>query len=275
MRWCAWQIFAVTVLSASCASVDPDLPCVATAEAVDCPHHSDVLHVGVFGRSVFWKTPTASPPDAGWPAAIVFQGSFFAASTMWHGDSLGDSFGLRFQTETLQSLVEAGFVVITPEAAAAGTTFWQTNVPPFSTDWEHSDDNALMLAVFSSIEAGAFGPIDTARLYATGISSGGYMTSRMAVSYPGRFRALAICAGSYATCAGPICDVPAVLSSDHPPTLFLHGEDDVVVPIGTMSAYRDALSAAGIETDSLVDAKTGHQWLPEAPVRIRDFFVAH
>ena len=45
-------------------------------------------------------------------------------------------------------------------------------------------------------EARAVGPLDPSRLLAIGVSSGGYMTSRMAVSYPGKFRALAIAAGA-------------------------------------------------------------------------------
>ena len=87
---------------------------------------------------------------------------------------------------------------------------------------------------------GLFGHLNYKRKYATGISSGGYMTSRMAVSYGGEFRSLVVAAGSYATCAGPICIVPR-LPNDHPPTLHLHGGSDLIVPPFTMEMYYDAL----------------------------------
>lgn len=98
------------------------------------------------------------------------------------------------------------------------------------------------------------------------------MTSRMAVSYPGRFRALAIAAGSYASCAGPICNIPLPLPSGHPPTLFLHGEKDSIVPIATMTRYRDGLDAIDVTTQTVTNPGKGHEWIPEAPAAVRDFF---
>jgi len=115
---------------------------------------------------------------------------------------------------------------------------------------------------------GMFGYLDYKRKFATGISSGGYMTSRMAVSYAGsfifsflffkkkknshfnslllnillgEFLSLAVAAGSYATCAGPLCVVPN-LPLNHPPTLFLHGGLDPIVPQFTMETYADKLT---------------------------------
>jgi poly(3-hydroxybutyrate) depolymerase len=115
----------------------------------------------------------------------------------------------------------------------------------------------------------------TPRLYATGISSGGYMTSRMAVSYAGMFRALAIASASYATCLGAVCSVPSVLPGDHPPTLFLHGTIDTIVPIETMRPYHERLEAQGIATDVDEDPTAGHQWLDDSPERITAWFEAH
>jgi len=79
-----------------------------------------------------------------------------------------------------------------------------------------------MLAILSEINNpnGIFGHLNNKNKFATGISSGGCMTSRMAVSYEGEFRALAIAAGSYATCGGILCVIPIFLPRDHPPTLF-------------------------------------------------------
>jgi predicted esterase len=101
------------------------------------------------------------------------------------------------------------------------------------------------------------------------------MTSRMAVSYPGKFRALAIESGSYATCLGPICTIPTPLPSDHPPTLFLQGGDDPIVPISTAQAYYQDLMAQGIDTRFVEDATAGHQWLSVAPQEVTRWFTTH
>src|SRR5262249_52034297 len=122
---------------------------------------------------------------------------------------------------------------------------------------------------------GTFGPIDMSRLYATGISSGGYMTSRMAVSYAGMFKALAVQSGSYATCAGLLCAIPDRLPSDHPPTLFLHGRVDLIVPLLTMQMYADRLTAEGHPVKVVIDDSAGHRTLARAPNEILAWFEAH
>ena len=104
----------------------------------------------------------------------------------------------------------------------------------------------ITVDLFDELDAGTFGPVDPRRMYATGISSGGYMSSRMADAYPGRFRALAIQSASYAWCSGPACTIPT-LPEDHPPTLFLHGALDLTVPLYTMDLYHDELVDEGVE----------------------------
>ena len=274
----SWLAMAMVGLVLACGAAKvataPSSPCVANATSVDCPYMTTTLNVGLLSRNVYSKVPGGDAPDGGWPAVIAFQGSYVGAVNMWHGQ-MGDSFGAFYQTQTLSGLLGGGFAVLTPEVKGAGGTFWDTNIPPYATDWESSSDHQFMVAIFAAIKAGTFGSIDSTHLYATGLSSGGYMTSRMAVSYPGTFRALAIAAGSYASCEGPICSVPSPLLSDHPPTLFLHGEKDPVVPIGTMIKYRDGLNAIGVTTQTVTNPAKSHEWIPEAPVAVRDFFKAH
>jgi predicted esterase len=128
--------------------------------------------------------------------------------------------------------------------------------------------------LFAALSAGELGSLDPQSLYAMGISSGGYMTSRMAVSYQGKFKALAIASGSYATCGGLACVVPP-LPSDHPPTLFLHGDLDAIVPIQTMESYRSALKSQGLQSCEVVDRGAGHQWLTEGPGAVLAWFEQH
>src|SRR5262249_40158549 len=99
----------------------------------------------------------------------------------------------------------------------------------------------------------------------------GYMTSRLAIAYTSRFRALAIAAGGYATCAGPLCSVPD-LPANHPPTLFLHGGMDPLIPLSTMYLYRDKLIAMGIPTLAVIDPQFTHGWIPASAGEIVRWF---
>jgi dipeptidyl aminopeptidase/acylaminoacyl peptidase len=68
--------------------------------------------------------------------------------------------------------------------------------------------------------------------------------------------------------------VPA-LPDDHPPTLFLHGELDAVVPVSAMTPYADALLADGVETRTVLDPEAGHEWLTTGAREIPIFFRMH
>lgn len=242
-----------------------------------CDHLTATFHTGAFGlspREVHYMLPEGEAPDAGWPVAILFQGSFVSAENTWAARP-SDAFGAIHQTELLRQLLEAGYAVLTPEARFDGSTFWDTNLLAYAYTWDLSEDHQLMIALFTALEHGDFGPLDPTRLFAAGISSGGYMTSRMAVSYPGRFSALAIQSASYATCSGALCILPTGMPADHPPTLFLHGDADVVVPIDTMRGYASALERAGIEVRVVEEAGADHRWLAAAPAEIVAFFEAH
>ncbi|HNH97010.1 MAG TPA: prolyl oligopeptidase family serine peptidase, partial [Microthrixaceae bacterium] len=200
---------------------------------------------------------------------IMFQGTLATAALSWTASPL-EPFGAYYQTQVVQGLLDNGFAVLTPETHLAGLTFWDTN-NPLVPDYYQSNDHALMLTIFDRLADGTFGAVNPTRLFATGISSGGYMTSRMAVSYPGRFKALAIQSASYATCAGPLCSIGPI-PADHPPTLFLHGNLDPVVPVGTMWAYAGALNAAGRPTRVVVDPLSLHRWIPQAPGEVVNWF---
>jgi poly(3-hydroxybutyrate) depolymerase len=211
----------------------------------------------------------------------MFQGSFLSAALTFSGMS-DEDFGLYYQAGVVKMLLDAGYAVLAPEALESGDTYWQTNISPYAADWTGSPDDLLMQAMFTDIKNGTFGPLDATTLFATGISSGGYMSSRMAVSYVGKFKALAIESGAYATClsgesavTGGMCTVPT-LSASHPPTLFLHGtEDMVIVPEWTVTAYETALKAASVPYKEVDDANSGHQWIPEAPAAVLAWFQTY
>jgi len=218
-------------------------------------------------------------PQKGLPLPQVGQSfsyskALFLKQNFFFWSYLYEPFGAWYQVEVVQNLLDNGFAVIAPNAGFGGSTFWDTNVPPFDFDWSIAPDHYLMLKLFDMIEQGKFGKLDINNLYATGISSGGYMTSRMAISYRKMFKALVIQSASYCICSGPLCVVPE-LPSDHPPTLFLHGRLDPVVPIFTMWKYHDKMVASNLTTKVIVNDYDFHEWIKEAPENVYKWFMTY
>jgi len=239
--------------------------CTVTPTSVAC---TPVIST-VGGRQVYWQVPLGSSPASGWPAVVVFQGSLFGPDMTWSGGT-GLPFGGLNQIRLQALLLDNGFAIIAP--TTSNGAYWLTNFPGYDT----SADNTFMLALLAEIQAGTtFGPVDAKRLYATGISSGGFMTSRMAVSYPGHFAALAIESGGYATCPA-LCSNPLpALPADHPPTLFLQGGQDPVVAPSYAWSYYDELIGQGIDGEIIIDPAAGHQWLDVAPQAVTCWFLSH
>jgi dienelactone hydrolase len=232
------------------------------------------LSAGFIDRDVHMAVPAGDAPSTGWPTVVYFQGSLASAELAFTGrtDDLAGQFELA---ETVQALLDAGFAVVAPEVLGEGSTYWQTNIAPASTFWSGTYDDSLMLELLAQFDDddGDFGHVDTNKLFAMGISSGGFMTSRMAVSYAGRFKALAIHSGGYAWCS-TACVLPG-MPEDHPPTLFVHGADDVIVLPAIMQMYADALDDDGVEVDVQLVEGGAHAWLAPAVTSVPAWFLAH
>jgi poly(3-hydroxybutyrate) depolymerase len=238
---------------------------------ISCSHQTAWVASGPLSvRQVIYQTPVGTAPPTGWPLVLVYQGSFFPLDDFSYHSLL--PFGGFHEGKLIQTLLDNGYAVIAPSAPA--DLFWQTNIPGPAQFYELSSDYRFIGNVLEAIRQGFFGDLDPSRQYATGISSGGYNTSRMAVSFPGRFKALAIQSGSYATCSGPLCTVPEQ-PVDHPPTTFLHGQTDIVVPAWSMDLYYQRLLDQGIETTRHVEPNGHHAWFATSPQRIRAWFDAH
>jgi poly(3-hydroxyoctanoate) depolymerase len=251
-------------------------------------------HGGPRSRNVFWAPGAGAGPR---PAVVLFQGTSSLGTDPLgldqNGGVLGPGgtwnraidtatpFGGYYQVKVVQALLDNGFTVIQPAAhyQLGIGYFWDTNA-----GWSGSEDQQLIPALIAAIQSGAFGPVDMTRLYATGISSGGYMTSRMANEFASRptqldparpFRAVAIESASYESCAGALCVIPTPLPATHPPTLFLHGLLDSTVPIVTARAYDSALRAQSIPERFVVDSAARHQWIAASPSEILAWFQGH
>lgn len=263
------SVFCTAAWGASRCSERP--PRLLVPGQISCSHQTTWISAGLPSRQVIYQTPLGTPPPGGWPVVILYQGSFFVLDDFVYSSS--ELFGRLYNEGRLvKTLLEHGYAVIAPSAAA--DLIWQTNIPGLAQHYESSTDYIYIGNLLQAIRQGRFGPLNPNRQYATGISSGGYNTSRMAISFPGQFKALAIQSASYATCAGPLCVVPA-LPADHPPTTFLHGFLDLVVPWWSMDLYYDRLLYQGIETTRYTAATGQHEWLAAAPARILAWFDAH
>lgn len=237
-------------------------------EAIHCPYSVLPVTGKDIARQVKFGIPQGTPPKDGWPTVIIYQGSFF--SVEFDRDEL-IPFGGYNEIRLIKNLMDHGFAVIAPRALAR--VAWETNI--IGIDYETSEDFYYVTALLQKMKVGEFGPLNMDKLFATGISSGGYHASRMAVTFPGVFKALAIESASYATCGGPLCLIPRDLPADHPPTLFLHGALDNVVPVTTMFSYHSRLKEAGIPTEMRVDALASHQWISDAPEFITKWFLKY
>lgn len=255
-------------------ALDPESRCTRTESLVQCEHQTVTLEVGGLSRRLHYQLPLGKAPDAGWPVVFFWQGSLVSAAKAWDGTP-GESFGGWYEAQLLADLLDAGFAVLAPEAQQSGSTWWDTNIYPYSSAWESSPDHDLVLVLLAGVAAGTWGPMDPENQFATGISSGGYMSSRMALSYPGEFRALAIESAGWATCGSAGCLMPSALPEAHPPTLLLHGLLDTIVPAWQATLYRDALQEARIEYHFSLDPDEGHAWIPTAPAEVTAWFQAN
>ncbi|MEO5876537.1 MAG: hypothetical protein ABIS86_01800, partial [Streptosporangiaceae bacterium] len=114
-----------------------------------------------------------------------------------------------------------GFIMITPEHYGSG---WQ-GVPagPSSPD---VDDPGFVTAL-QDVLVQRFNA-DPSRLYASGMSNGGFFTSKMACDNK-RFAA-------YAPVSGQLSDQAACHPGRRPPILMIHGDGDLIVPYSPVPA---------------------------------------
>lgn len=236
---------------------------------IHCPRKEMRLFAGTKNqRDVLWQVPVGEVPTKGWPAVLLSQGSWFPVEFSRPSYL---PFGGFNEVRLIRELLDNGFAVIAPRATL--NVGWITNMP--HGEYEKTADFAVLSEVIKLVKSGGFGKIDPSSFYGTGISSGGYNTSRLVLAFPGVFRAIAIQSGSYADCLGPLCRMPDSLPASHPPTLFLHGQKDIAVPVRTARKFHALLKSEGIETEMIVDPEARHAWIDAAPNAILEWFERH
>lgn len=220
-------------------------------------------------RPVRWQVPEGTPPAGGWPVAFYYAGTQLTDLDNAFIHTMSQPFGQGYVPHIIRELLDApnggpkyAVIVPDPPASSGSYQYWHTNVVfPYSA----SCDYDFFPDFFGEIAGGSYGPASQYNLnkrYAFGISSGGFNSSRMAVtfnsgSHANKWKALGIVAASYATCSYS-CSVPT-LPSNHPPTKFWHGQNDGIVPLTTMLSYFNKLGQQGLTRQKL-EHPYGHEF---------------
>ena len=221
-------------------------------------------------RPVRWQVPEGTPPAGGWPVAFFYAGTQVTDTDNAFIHRMSQPYGQGYVPHIIRELLDNpsgtgrkyAVFVADPPMSGGWLQYWHTNVVnPYSA----SCDYDFFPDFFGEISGGSYGAASQYNLgqrYAFGLSSGGFNSSRMAVTFNGSsvWKALGIVAASYATCSSS-CGTLPTLPANHPPTKFWHGQNDTIVPLATMYAYYNKLGSQG-----LVRAKLEHGGGHEVPV---------
>lgn len=248
--------------------------------AVRLTHVNAATEQLAFGRSETIRWPSDDGTEI--EGQVVYppgyrRGRAYPCILIIHGGPPG-----RFRADLgllpFQCLAAAGYVVLAPNprgSSGYGEDFVKANFD----DWGGGDYRDLMAGVDHLI---AQGIADPARLGVWGGSYGGYMTA-WTVSQTDRFRAAICQCGLTDLCSfNGQCDIPSFLQYyfganpyDEPerfrahsaltfiqqvrtPTLFLHGEQDVRVPIAQSYQMYWGLRHRGVATEFVIYPREGH-----------------
>lgn len=168
-------------------------------------------------------------PGKTWPLILFLHGS---------GESGADveKVKLHGPLKYAASQPDFPFIVLAPQA-------------PEAIGWNTSDVMALLDEALAKL------PVDTSRIYLTGLSMGGYAAWQLAVEHPDRFAAVA-----------PVCGAGRPFTAwrlKHLPIWAFHGALDPVVPVQDDRNMVDAVKAQGGDVRFTVYPDTGHDaWTP-------------
>jgi polyhydroxybutyrate depolymerase len=136
-----------------------------------------------------------------------------------HG-RLGDGAGQSRLTHFSTVADAGGFIVVSPDGYQRS---WADGRGTTPADQAGVDDVAFLSAVIDQVSARE--PVDATRIYAAGMSNGGFMAERLACDLARRIAAIAVVGASL----GP--ELAARCAPAHPmPVLLIHGSLDPLVP---------------------------------------------
>jgi polyhydroxybutyrate depolymerase len=178
--------------------------------------YSASIDVNGVTRSYVVVRPDPAPPAA--PMLFILHGNGGTAANM------------ADLTEISQYVAVAGFWAVMPQAQNG---IW--NDDPSNSD--DSDVQFISQLIDSLVAAGG---IDATRVYASGMSNGGFMTDRLACELSAKIAAFGMDAATLRTTLQKVC-APAVQR----PKVFILGTTDPIVPYNGYGALSNIESAAG------------------------------
>jgi predicted peptidase len=168
-----------------------------TVERGQHPRHIEITIVKTVAYDLLVYVPQSyTTVDKRWPLIVFLHGS---------GERGNDPAKLKIHSlpKFLDSVDEFPFIVVSPQC-------------PDNERWNAEALNAMLDDVIARL------PIDTNRIYLTGLSMGGFGTWKLAIAYPQRFAAIAPVCGW-----GHLEDVGVLKEK---PVWVFHGAKDNVVP---------------------------------------------
>jgi len=169
------------------------------------------LQVGSVTRDYALHVPSNLPVDAKVPLLLVFHGGG------------GHAWRMSKFTKFNEVADENGFVVVYPEAVNKS---WDD-----TRGLSKADDVGFVRALIEHLEKDF--PIDSSRVYATGISNGGFFSNRLACELSDKIAAVAAVAATMPTTLPENCRPARPIS-----VMYMNGTKDPLVPIngGTVGA---------------------------------------
>jgi polyhydroxybutyrate depolymerase len=222
----------------------------------------------VDGRTVLLDAP-AAPADRPLPLIIAFHG--------FRGDPAELRAGTKLDELALREQVVVAYPTGRDDVFLLGTRGRGWDLRP-----DQTTDREFVRRLLDRLEADRC--IDRQRVYATGFSNGGFLTSLLGCQLADRFAALAPVAGAF--------DLGGCAPADAVPILFLYGSSDTVVPpdrIRTGVDWWVARNHCGAPdvTDGCTrwkgcaaavaacEGTQAHRWPSDATERIWRFFADH
>lgn len=136
----------------------------------------------------------------------------------------GEGFDQSTNGQVVREADRRGYIVVFPEGIDKG---WNDGRPPVSDrdrDRSGVDDVAFVSALVDRIDTDH--GVDRSRVYAMGISNGGFMSLRLAIDLSDRFAAVAAVAASVTKVMEPLVPKRPVA------VVFVNGTADPLVPFG-------------------------------------------
>ncbi len=209
------------------AAIDQAPPFVAAARSTGCGgpapeagHNVATVTSGGIDRTYQLFIPSSYDPQQPLPVVLNFHG--------YTGD--GPLQALSSGMDILAE--EEGFISVAPDGLGT-VSYWN-----LATDNDLPNDVMFVSDLLDQMEADLC--VDTNRVFSTGLSNGGFLTSRLACDLSDRIAAVATVA---ATMFYDDCEPGRPV-----PLLAIHGTDDQIVPFTGVRDNTSQLEATGLTT---------------------------